>query len=65
MKKNVGTLDRIIRVVLGLTLLSLTFMGPKTPWGFVGLIPLLTAMVSFCPLYPLLGMSTCTECSKK
>jgi hypothetical protein len=59
MKKNVGGLDRIARIVLGLGLLSLTVVGPQTMWGLVGLVPLFTGAFSFCPFYPLLGLSTC------
>lgn len=55
---NVGTIDRIIRVVIGLGLLSLVFVGPRTMWGLIGLVPLATAGISFCPLYKLLGVST-------
>jgi hypothetical protein len=58
MKKNVGTIDQVIRLVIGLTLLSLVFAGPKTWWGLLGLIPLLTAATGFCPLYRLIGFST-------
>ena len=56
---NVGTIDRVLRVVVGLVLLSLVFVGPKTWWGLVGLVPLLTAMMGSCPLYSIVGMSTC------
>jgi hypothetical protein len=56
---NEGTLDRALRIVLGLVLLSLTFLGPKTAWGWLGIIPLVTGLVGFCPLYRILGMSTC------
>lgn len=59
MEKNVGQTDKIIRIVAGLVLLSLAFVGPKTPWGFIGLVPLLTAFVGFCPAYRLLGVNTC------
>lgn len=55
---NVGTADRIIRTVIGLGLLSLVFVGPKTMWGLIGIVPLATAGISFCPLYKLLGVST-------
>lgn len=57
--RNVGTIDRIVRVVVGLALISLVFVGPQTPWGWIGLVPLLTAVVSFCPAYRLIGMRTC------
>lgn len=59
MTKNVGALDRVLRIIIGLGLLSLVFVGPKTYWGLVGLIPLLTAFISFCPAYRLLGIRTC------
>ncbi len=57
--KNVGPLDRMTRIVLGLGLLSLTVMGPHTAWGYVGVVPLLTAFMGSCPLYSLFGFSTC------
>ncbi len=50
--------DRTIRLVIGLGLIAMTFIGPKTPWGFIGFIPLITAGIGFCPLYRLLGIST-------
>jgi hypothetical protein len=59
LKRNEGTLDRGIRVVLGLVLLSLIFVGPQTLWGLLGLVPLLTGLVGSCPLYTLFGISTC------
>ena len=59
MDANIGTIDRILRVIVGLALLSLVVVGPKTLWGLVGLIPLATAGVRFCPLYRLLGVRTC------
>ena len=57
--KNVGMIDRVLRVVAGLAILSLVFVGPRSAWGWVGLVPLLTGLVSFCPLYTLLGIRTC------
>jgi hypothetical protein len=59
MNANVGTVDRVLRVVVGLGLLSLVFVGPQTPWGWLGLVPLVTALVGYCPAYSLLGMRTC------
>jgi len=59
MSKNEGGLDRILRVVVGLLLLSLTVVGPQSMWGLVGLVPLLTGLVGFCPLYSVLGINTC------
>lgn len=59
MKANEGNLDRLIRVALGLALLTITVVGPRTWWGLLGLIPLLTGLVGFCPLYRLVGIDTC------
>jgi len=59
LSKNVGSIDRILRIVVGLGLISLVFVGPQTPWGWIGIVPLLTATISFCPLYTLLGIRTC------
>jgi hypothetical protein len=58
MKPNEGGLDRIIRVLAGLAILALVFVGPKTPWAWLGLIPLVTGLVGFCPLYAILGVNT-------
>lgn len=65
MKANEGNFDRVLRVVIGLGLLSLVFVGPQTPWGFVGLIPLLTGIVGFCPLYKIFGFNTCPLSTRK
>ncbi len=59
MKCNAGGLDRALRVVVGLGLLSLVFVGPETPYGWIGLVPLLTGAVGFCPLYPIFKINTC------
>lgn len=56
---NEHPVERILRVVLGLGLLSLAFAGPRTPWGYLGLVPLATGLLGSCPLYTLLGLSTC------
>ena len=61
MSSNVGTLDRALRVIAGLGLISLAFWGPETPWGYLGLVPLLTAFVGFCPAYRLLGICTTSK----
>ena len=61
MTQNEGTLDRVIRIVLGLALLSMIFVGPHTWFGLVGLVPLATGLVGFCPLYRLLGLRTRTN----
>lgn len=59
MLKNVGTWDRAARIIIGLALLSLVFVGPKTWWGLVGLLPLVTGLARFCPAYTLGGVNTC------
>jgi hypothetical protein len=56
---NEGTADRIIRVVIGLGLLSLAFVGPKTAWGWIGVVPLATGILGFCPIYKIVGIHTC------
>ena len=58
-KTNVGSADRAIRIVIGLVLIALVFVGPKTPWGWIGVIPLATGFLRTCPLYTLLGIRTC------
>ncbi|MFO7588366.1 MAG: DUF2892 domain-containing protein [Gemmatimonadota bacterium] len=57
--KNEGMLDRSIRVIVGALGVSLVFVGPRTPWGWFGLLPLITGLVGTCPAYTLFGMSTC------
>ena len=57
---NLNKLDRMVRIVIGLALLSLIFIGPQTLWGLVGIIPLATATVAFCPIYRIFGLSTCS-----
>lgn len=57
--RNEGTIDRILRTGLGIVLISLVFVGPQTPWGWLGLVPLLTGVVGFCPLYRVIGVNTC------
>lgn len=59
MTKNLGTLDRVLRIVVGLILIALVFVGPQTPWGWIGLIPLTTALIGWCPAYRLVGLNTC------
>ena len=59
MSRNEGTIDRALRVIAGLAILSLVFIGPQTPWAWIGLVPLITGLVRFCPLYRVLGINTC------
>lgn len=57
-KTNVGSTDRILRIILGIGLLSLVFVGPRTPLGWIGLVPLLTGLMSSCPLYSIIGWNS-------
>jgi O-antigen ligase len=60
MQRNVGGLDVFLRIVLGIALLTVVFVGPtQTAWGWLGLVPLATAALQWCPLYTLLGIKTC------
>jgi hypothetical protein len=59
MKCNVGGVDRVLRVVVGLGLLSLVFVGPQTAWGWIGAVPLLTGLLGFCPAYLPFDIKTC------
>lgn len=59
---NVGTIDKVVRIVVGGALVALTFVGPYTqtlyPWGLIGLVPLATGLIGWCPAYSLLGVRT-------
>lgn len=57
--RNEHTVERVLRVGLGLGLLSLTVLGPRTAWGYLGFVPLVTGLLGSCPLYTLFGVSTC------
>ncbi len=59
MKTNEGAIDRVLRVLVGAGVLSLAFVGPQTPWGYLGLVPLITGLVGYCPVYAMLGFNTC------
>ena len=57
--KNVGTVDRAIRIIVGVVLIALVFVGPQTAWGWIGVVPLATGLLGWCSLYTVLGMKTC------
>ena len=59
MKINVGSIDRIVRIIAGLLLIALAATGTIGAWGWIGLVPLLTGIFKFCPAYAIFGMSTC------
>jgi len=58
MKANVGGIDRILRIVVGAALIGWAVIGGPV-WAYIGVIPLATGLVKFCPFYPLLGIKTC------
>lgn len=59
MKTNVGGMDRILRIVVGLLLIVLTLSGQIGVWGWIGVVPLATGLLKTCPLYSMLGFNTC------
>ncbi|MCW2284660.1 hypothetical protein M2323_002547 [Rhodoblastus acidophilus] len=59
--RNVGQLDRLVRIIIGLALISLVFVGPQTAWGWIGVLPLITGLVGWCGLYTVLGLNTCNK----
>lgn len=59
MKMNAGGIDRALRVIAGLVLVALTLMGQVGVWGWIGVVPLLTGLIGFCPAYTILGINTC------
>jgi hypothetical protein len=61
MSVNEGTIDRAVRIAVGLALISLVFVGPQTSWGWLGVVPLLTGVIGWCPAYTLLGVNTCPK----
>jgi len=65
MKKNENNIERIIRIIVGLVLISLVFIGPQSMWGWIGVIPLVTGLIGSCPAYTLFGISTCKVKSAK
>ena len=58
-KVNEGTADRAFRAIVGIGLLAIVFVGPETPWGWLGIVPLATSLMGWCPLYSVLGINTC------
>ena len=64
MKTNIGKVERVVRVVAGVGILSLAFVGPQSAWGYLGVLPLLTGLLGWCPPYALLGVSTVSHGSK-
>lgn len=67
MKSNMGTIDRGLRILVGIVLIGLTLAGTIDVWGWVGVVPLLTGSLGLCPLYSILGINTACKkgCDKK
>ena len=61
MKANVGVVDKTVRIVAGALLIALTLMGTIGVWGWIGIVPLVTGLMNFCPLYSVLGVNTCKK----
>jgi hypothetical protein len=59
MTKNIHPIERVIRVVVGLVLTSMAFVGPANPWFLIGIVPVLTGLIGWCPPYQILGINTC------
>ncbi|MCX7187678.1 MAG: DUF2892 domain-containing protein [Proteobacteria bacterium] len=59
MKINTGCIDRALRVVIGLALITMAATGTVGMWGWIGVVPLLTGLIGFCPLYTIMGTNTC------
>ena len=58
MKTNIGNVERIVRIAVGVAILSLAFVGPRAQWAYLGVFPLLSGLIGWCPPYALLGIST-------
>ncbi len=63
MRVNESGMERVVRVLAGLIILSLVFVGPQSWWGLIGLVPLVTGLAGNCPVYSILGVSTCKKCA--
>lgn len=59
MKTNEGTIDRALRILAGLVLIALAATGTVGAWGWIGIVPLATGLIGWCPAYTLLGINTC------
>jgi len=59
--KNIGNVDKWLRILIGIIGVVLVFFGPATAWGWLGLVPLITGLINFCPLYKILGINSLTS----
>lgn len=58
---NEHPVERVVRILIGIGLISIVFIGPQTPWGWIGVVPILTGSTGRCPLYTLFGINTCPK----
>lgn len=58
-QRNIGNTERVIRIVAGLAITALAVVGPQTPWAWLGLVPLATGLLGWCPPYAIFGINTC------
>lgn len=58
MQANMGNIDRVLRIIIGIALISIVFIGPQTPWGWLGAILVVTSLIGWCPLYRLVGINS-------
>lgn len=61
MTTNVGSIDRALRIIVGIALIAMVFVGPQTMLGWIGLVPLLTGLAGTCPAYSIFGINTCAR----
>jgi hypothetical protein len=59
MKTNVGGIDKILRIAVGIALIAMAYMNVVGVWGYIGVVPLLTGLIGWCPVYPMFGISSC------
>lgn len=60
-QRNIGNTERVVRIVAGLAITALAFVGPQSPWAYLGLVPVLTGLLGWCPPYAMLGINTCKK----
>lgn len=64
-QRNIGSTERVIRILAGLAITALAFVGPQTPWALLGLVPLATGLMGWCPPYAIFGINTCKVAPKQ
>lgn len=59
MRTNVGGIDKVLRIAVGIALIAMAYMNVVGVWAYIGVVPLLTGLIGWCPIYPMLGISSC------